>query len=116
MHLVEAGEMNHPAPEPIRVILFDFGGVIAEEGFYAGLRQIAVEQGLNPDLLPRLGLDAMYPSRYVTGQGKEQDFWRQSHKTSDVSGKYADLREQILCRFLVRDWALELVDKLRKPG
>jgi hypothetical protein len=34
----------------IRAVLFDFGGVLAEEGFRNGLLQLAVEQGLSEDL------------------------------------------------------------------
>ena len=108
--------MREPPSQTIRVILFDFGGVIAEEGFYAGLEQIALEQGLRPERLPQLGVEAMYASGYVTGQGSEQDFWNQLQHTAGVRGDHATLREEILSRFLIRDWVMELVDKLRTRG
>lgn len=100
----------------IRAILFDFGGVIAEEGFYDGLKQIALEQGLNPEPLPQLGVDAMYASGYVIGHGSEQAFWRQLRRSAGIKGRDVDLREQILSRFQVRDWSLKLVGKLHTAG
>ncbi len=41
----------------IKAVLFDFGGVIADEGFRDGLRAIAIQQGLDPDMLHRAGID-----------------------------------------------------------
>jgi len=108
--------MNQPAPRAIRVILFDFGGVIADEGFYDGLRQIAEDQGLKPERLPSLGVEAMYASGYVTGQGSEQAFWQRLRASAGVVGETSELREEILSRFHIRDWAMELVHSLRTAG
>ena len=33
----------------IKAVLFDFGGVIADEGFWKGLQAIGKENGLDPD-------------------------------------------------------------------
>jgi putative hydrolase of the HAD superfamily len=33
----------------IKAVLFDFGGVLAEEGFREGLKAIGVKNGLDPD-------------------------------------------------------------------
>ncbi len=67
--------MSDPAL-PIRAVLFDFGGVLAEEGFRAGLRVIARLNGLDPESVHREGVDAVYESGYVTGTAKEADFWK----------------------------------------
>ena len=92
------------------------GGVIAEEGFYRGLEQIALDQGLAPEILPQMGVDAMYASGYVTGRGSEQDFWHRLGQAAGIRGDYNILREEILSRFKIRDWTLELVDKLHTAG
>lgn len=109
-------QMNKRKQPPIRVILLDFGGVIADEGFYAGLEWLARNQGLNPEPLPQLGIEAMYASGYVIGRGNEQDFWRLLRISAGITGSDAMLREEILSRFVVRAWALDLVGNLREAG
>jgi putative hydrolase of the HAD superfamily len=46
----------------IRAVLFDFGGVLAEEGFRAGLHTIALLNGLDPEVMHRQGIDTIYES------------------------------------------------------
>ena len=36
----------------IKAVLFDFGGVLAEEGFRNGLLELGRRQGLNPQTVP----------------------------------------------------------------
>lgn len=100
----------------IRTILFDFGGVIAEEGFYEGLREIAREQGLDPELLAQEGMDAVYESGYVTGQGSEAAFWKLLRQKSGITGSDSELKRRILPCFKVRPWMIELLRELRDRG
>jgi putative hydrolase of the HAD superfamily len=59
----------------IRALLFDFGGVIAEEGFWEGLRAIGKEKGLDPDEFFRT-VDALnYETGYLLGKADEASFW-----------------------------------------
>ena len=44
----------------IRAVLFDYGGVIAEEGFYNGLIDLAEKQSLDVRSLPEEGMKAVY--------------------------------------------------------
>ena len=60
----------------INAVLFDFGGVVAEEGFREGLQAIAEEQGLDPSRLAREGMDAVYDSGFVLGTGSAAEFWK----------------------------------------
>ncbi len=108
--------MSGKQKKPICAILFDFGGVIAEEGFHEGLKAIARDQGLNPQRLRRLGMEAVYDSGYVIGRGSEEDFWRLLRKRSGIAGSDASLRHELLSRFTVRTWAIELVRQLRGRG
>ncbi|MDD2390781.1 MAG: hypothetical protein PHP23_13735 [Desulfobacterales bacterium] len=50
----------------IRAVLFNFGGVLAEEGFKAGLSAIAEIHQLNPSALIRAGFDIAYETGFVT--------------------------------------------------
>ena len=59
----------------IRAVLFDFGGVIAEEGFYNGLIGFAEKQALDARSMPEEGMKAVYDSGFVLGHGMAADFW-----------------------------------------
>ena len=54
---------------PIRAILFDYGGVIADEGFYDGLGVIAQKHGLDHKQLHKMGMDSVFESGFVLGKG-----------------------------------------------
>jgi putative hydrolase of the HAD superfamily len=58
----------------IRAVLFDFGGVLAEEGFRNGLQSLAKEQGLDVKALPKAGMHAVYDSGFVLGRATVTDF------------------------------------------
>jgi len=109
-------DMNGNKENIIRAILFDFGGVIAEEGFNEGLKAIAKCQGLEPDKLPHQGMEAVYDSGYVTGKGSEKAFWELLRQRTGIRGDDAVLREEILSRFVVRPWMIDLVEELRRRG
>ena len=105
-----------PEEKPITTLLFDYGGVLAEEGFREGLAEIARRHGLDPDWMLRQGMDAVYDSGYVTGRGTEADFWRLLEARTGITGDEARLREEILQRFRLRPEMLALVDELRSRG
>lgn len=99
----------------IRAVLFDFGGVLAEEGFRNGLLQLAVEQGL-PDDLPEQGMRAVYDSGFVLGRGTAGDFWALLKARTGLSGDDGGLSRRLLDGFVLRPWMLELVQRLRRAG
>lgn len=100
----------------IRAVLFDFGGVLAEEGFRAGLHAIARLNGLDPEALHRHGIDTVYASGYVTGKAREADFWRLMRNRFHFGEDDAALTEIILARFTLRPEMIELVRDLRSRG
>ena len=100
----------------IRAVLFDFGGVIASEGFAAAMHALARRQGLDGDALLRTATDAVYDSGYVTGEGSEADFWALLRERSGLRGDDAELRREGLSRFRVRPGMIELVRGLRRSG
>ncbi len=108
--------MNEIHNRNIRAVLFDFGGVLAEEGFVEGLRAIAEQQGLDVEAIPKQGMDAVYDSGYVLGQGSESDFWNLLRRRTGMRGDEAALRQEILSRFRLRPWMLDLVRRLKNKG
>jgi len=105
--------MNVPA---IRAILFDFGGVLAEEGFRDGLAALASEQGLDTAQLPEAGMQAVYDSGFVLGKGTAADFWALLHERTGLAGDDEVLSERILSGFELRPGMIELVRRLRAHG
>nr|WP_286293519.1 HAD family phosphatase [Methylomarinovum sp. IN45] len=100
----------------IKAVLFDFGGVIAEEGFREGLRTLARQQGLDEQSIFEAGMDAVYDSGWVVGWGTEADFWRLMAERTALKGDPDSLRAVILERFRLRPSMLALVDALRRAG
>jgi len=97
----------------VRAVLFDFGGVLADEGFRKGLHAIADDQDLDADEVTALGMDCIYESGYVLGKGTEADFWALMRTRAGITGRGNELSRVILSRFVVRPWMLDLVRRLR---
>ena len=100
----------------ICAVLFDFGGVIAEEGFYNGLINLAEKQSLDARSMPEQGMKAVYDSGFVLGQGTAADFWALLRKRTGLEGDDDFLTDRILDGFQIRHWMIELVRGLRSKG
>jgi putative hydrolase of the HAD superfamily len=100
----------------IRIILFDYGGVLAEEGFRHALKDMATEQGLNATDLVNQGVDAIYDSGFVLGKGTESDFWSLMRWRNGLLGEDDVLSKRIMAAFIIRPWMMTLVAKLRAQG
>lgn len=100
----------------IQAILLDFGGVIAEEGFQQGLYAIADRFGLDQKRFFQLANEAVYNTGYVTGTGSEKDYWNEVREHSGIIADDEELRQEILSRFIPRDWMLEIIRSLRQQG
>ena len=100
----------------IQAVLLDFGGVIAEEGFQQGLYAIAELFGLDKKRFFQIANEAVYNSGYVTGRGSENDYWNEVRAHTGIIASDEELRQEILCRFIPRDWMLESVRKIRQQG
>jgi putative hydrolase of the HAD superfamily len=101
---------------PVRAVIFDFGGVIAEEGFKEGVKEIARRHGKNPDAFQRLAMDLVYESGYITGRRREADFWEIMRQRTGITWSDAELRDEILRRFVVRPRMIGAVRSLRMMG
>lgn len=100
----------------IRAVLFDFGGVLAEEGFYNGLIDLAEEQALDAKAMPKEGMKAVYDSGFVLGWGTVSDFWALLRRRTGLEGDDDFLTDRILDGFQIRPWMIELVRSLRNQG
>lgn len=98
----------------IRAVLFDFGGVLAEEGFRDGLIAIANEQGLDAEAITVAGMQAVYDSGFVLGRGTTAQFWMLMRLRTGLDGEDTELTKRILDGFVLRPWMIELVRDLRK--
>jgi putative hydrolase of the HAD superfamily len=97
-------------------ILFDFGGVLAAEGFRAGLEAIGLEQGLDPLETFRLGQEIVYSSGYVVGTAGEAYFWDEFRRRTGITAADEELRRRILDRFLPFPEMLAAINRLRQLG
>jgi len=100
----------------IRAVFFDFGGVLATEGFREGLDAVARSQGLDPETFFQIAREAVYESGYVTGRGGESDFWDLVRLRSGIRGSDAELSAECVDRFKLRPGMMELVRSLRAMG
>jgi len=100
----------------IKAVIFDFGGVLAEEGFREGLKAIAMKNGLNPDDFFKTAEHIIYETGYVTGIADESIFWRALREKTGIKGRDYELREEILKRFLLRPEMFKYVDNIRFAG
>ena len=100
----------------IDTVLFDFGGVIAEEGFKQGLSAIARAHGLDERTFIEVAYDTIYSNGYVLGKAPESAFWNDLRQKTAIKGDDASLRDEIFSRFIVRGWMIDLVKSLKADG
>jgi putative hydrolase of the HAD superfamily len=97
-------------------VYFDFGGVLAEEGFRGGLKAIAEEHGLDPKAFFDLAVETIHHDGYLTGDNDETSFWRRLRLETGIQRTDEDLRREILSRFILREPMLAVVDGLKLAG
>lgn len=97
----------------IDVVLFDFGGVLAEEGFRNGLQSIARLNGLDEESFFVTASRTIHVCGYVLGKASEKTYWEILRKTTGIRGDDQFLRNEILSRFIPRKWMIDLVKTIR---
>jgi HAD superfamily hydrolase (TIGR01509 family) len=100
----------------VDVVLFDFGGVIAEEGFLDGLHSIAEMNGLDPEAFAKTGFDLVHATGYVVGKVDEPVYWESVRGATGIRNDDEFLRKEILDHFVLRPWMVEVVKRLRDSG
>jgi putative hydrolase of the HAD superfamily len=102
--------------ETITTVLIDFGGVIADEGFYEGLLAIARKNKLDAEAFFHSVEAIIFDTGYLTGTCGEPAFWNAVRAQTGIAGDDAALRDEILRRFVLRPRVVSQVDRLRKRG
>jgi putative hydrolase of the HAD superfamily len=97
----------------LKAVLFDFGGVIAEEGFREGLMAIGGKNNLDPERFFTNVDRLIYETGYLIGRTDETSFWNAVRNMTGITGSDEDLREEILTRFAFRPAMLAYTDLLR---
>ncbi|MDF1614984.1 HAD family hydrolase [Desulfurivibrio dismutans] len=97
-------------------ILFDFGGVIAAEGFRTGLEAIGGEQGLDPAETFRLGKEIVFDGGYAVGAVDEVAYWNEFRRRTGITLPDTALRRHILDRFVPFPEMLKGLEQLRRRG
>lgn len=100
----------------IQAVLFDFGGVLADEGFRNGLHAIAQANRLDRDRFFATASDIIASCGYLTGRATEADYFELLRAATGITQADDELRRIILEGFVLRDWMLSLVKKLRARG
>ena len=100
----------------IDVVLFDFGGVLSEEGWKKGLRVIAEANSLDIDNFIQTAADTIYETGYITGKGSESDFWNTLRRKTRIKGDNALLTHELMSRFVLNDRMIDLVKKLKSKN
>lgn len=98
----------------IKTVLIDFGGVVAEEGFKAGISAIAEKNDLEPEDLIKIAFATIYELGFITGKVSEDRFWDALRKSSGIRGTDSEFSEEILSCFILRPWMLELIDRFHQ--
>ena len=100
----------------IRAVVFDFGGVLAEEGFYRALEKIGREHGIDEEHARRVGESLVFSSGYVTGQVTEADYWEAFRRELGIEAEDKALRKTVLEGFVLRPRMIALAEWLKKRG
>lgn len=100
----------------IQAVLFDFGGVIADEGFRNGLHRIARANGLDEDAFAEKTRDIIHDTGYLTGKGSEESFWQTLRDETGITGSDSYLRGIILEGFVLRAWMIKVIEWLKGKG
>lgn len=100
----------------LKGVLFDYGGVLAEEGFRGGLYAIARKNGLDPERFFLRASDVIYETGYITGRATEADYWEILRRDTGIRGTDEELTGEILPRFILRPVMIDAVRHLRCRG
>jgi putative hydrolase of the HAD superfamily len=100
----------------IRCVAFDFGGVVAEEGFRNGMIAIAEEFDLDPSETVKLAFRLVFEARFVEGRCTEEQMWKLFRERTGIRVGDEVLRQMVLSRFVIRPWMLARAQDLKDKG
>jgi putative hydrolase of the HAD superfamily len=100
----------------IKVVFFDFGGVLAEEGWVNGLTDIAHHHGFNPVEFFDDACDVLWNTGYMYGRATEDEFWEKFSARYNFTMEIGQMRQIIFDRFVIRTEMFDLVKEISENG
>jgi putative hydrolase of the HAD superfamily len=100
----------------IPTVAFDFGGVLADDGFLDGLAKLATQWNCNADWLKETAVETIYNSGFVNGQCDEKRFWKLLAQNSGIPFEASTVRETIIDGFTLRPGVIQYVQEIRLSG
>lgn len=100
----------------VKAVIFDFGGVLAEEGFREGLKAIAEKNRRDLDEFLRVAADLIYETGYVAGAVDETIYLDRLREETGIRESIGIIRDEILRRFVIRPDVVGHVKELRAKG
>lgn len=97
----------------IDIVLFDFGGVLSQEGWKKGLRIIAEEKHLDGEAFIQTAADTIYETGYITGKCSEDDFWNALKRKTGIKSDNESLTRELMSHFILNDRMMDLVKSLK---
>lgn len=77
---------------------------------------IATDNGLSPTQFFEIATEAVHDTGYLVGQAPESAYWDCLRQRAGIKGPDEALRREILSRFVLRPWMVELARRLRGQG
>jgi putative hydrolase of the HAD superfamily len=114
LRLTRTVSNNKIRVDMIKVVFFDFGGVLAEEGFRNGIDAVGARQGIEG--LFAVAERLIYDSGYVLGLAEERQFWDDLRRETGLEGTDMELRKEVLDRFTLRPEVLDEVREIKGKG
>jgi len=100
----------------IEAIFFDFGGVIAEEGWENGLSDIAEFHNFESKKFFDDACEVLWTTEYMYGRATEEEFWSRLSEHYEFKMSVDDMRCKIFDRFQIRKPVLNLIEKICISG
>lgn len=100
----------------IKAVMFDFGGVLAEEGFREGIMAFARKEGFDAAAVFKAAEEKIYETGYVTGRGTEGEFWDALREKTGLSLSDERMRAEVMEKFRLRPDVLALVEEVHAAG
>ena len=102
--------------QKLQAAVFDFGGVLADEGFRNGLYDIARANNKDPEEFAAQARELIHTTGYITGDSSESSYWDALRKHTGISGEDSELKGVILKGFTLREWMFDVLEKLSQGG
>lgn len=98
----------------LELILFDYGGVIAPEGFQLGILKLAQKFNMDFEELYKIaGVKAAFKSGYSAGKCDEQEYWKILADELGMKDNLFSLRYVFMDNFQPRQEMIELIEILK---